>query len=493
MLYHSTRNNQEFVSSSEAIIQGLAKDGGLYIPCCFPDHLNYASMQSYSYQEIAYEIIHAFFDDLPSNELKQCIQKAYDTKFDCADIVPLHKTNHATYMELFHGPTSAFKDIALSFLPHLMPLAYQTCGIKDKTITILTATSGDTGKAALSGFRDVPNTAIQVFYPENGVSPIQKLQMQTSLGNNVSVVAIQGNFDDCQSLVKQAYQSKDLIENNPNVILSSANSINIGRLIPQMVYYVSSYLKLVNDGIISYGTEINYVVPSGNFGDILAGYFAKCTGLPIKHLICASNTNHVLTDFLKTGTYNRNRPFYETMSPSMDILISSNLERLLGLLGSQEELLQAMTSLQETGSYTISPSLLKTIQETFTGYWIDEETCSKEIHTIFQQDHYLIDPHTAIASAALRKHKAETNDDTYSIVLSTASPYKFPSAVLSSLNLSTDSDEFEQMQQLHNLSHMPIPENLLQLKELPIRFTKSITKEEGLSNINTFIKEVTHV
>lgn len=491
--YESTRNRNEIVPAHAAVIHGLASDGGLYTPEKIEGHVDPREILNCSYGETAARIIGTMLDDYSKEEIQACVNGAYDQKFDNEDIVPLKKTADGYLMELWHGPTSAFKDIALTILPRLLTAAYQKENRNDQ-IAILTATSGDTGKAALSGFADVPHTAITVFYPEIGVSAIQKRQMQTSRGDNVDVIAVKGNFDDCQRMVKQAMSDKEVQASLNGVTLSSANSINIGRLVPQIVYYYSSYAKLVNMHAISCGDAVNFVVPTGNFGDILAGYMAKLLGLPIHKLICASNSNHVLTDFLKTGVYSIDRPFHTTMSPSMDILISSNLERLLFMMSGNDDIMvrEMMTKLKEKGSYEIPASLKEKIQALFCGYWTDEADCTSTIHKLFAKEQILIDPHTAVAMHAMKQYQAETKDTAPCIVLSTASPYKFGHDVLKAVNGQDIADDFAAMARLQEISGMKIPAGLAELKELPVRFTRSIEIGEGMHVIAERMKEIAH-
>lgn len=491
MKYVSSRNKNEIVESHNAIIQGLAKDGGLFTPENINIHINVDKLTNLSYQQIATKVIHAFLDDFTEEEISSSVNQAYDNKFDTEEIVPLHKIEDAYLMELYHGPTSAFKDIALTLLPHLLIQSYNKENRHD-TISILTATSGDTGKAALSGFADVKHTAITVFYPEVGVSQVQKKQMQTAIGDNVEVIAVKGNFDDCQRMVKEATQDPQVLASLHNVTISSANSINVGRLIPQVVYYYSSYCKLVKDGAIQCGDPVNFVVPTGNFGDILAGYLAYRTGLPVNLLICASNSNNVLTDFLNTGTYSIHRPFIPTMSPSMDILISSNLERLLFIMSDNDDSFVAnmMKELNEQGSYTIPSNIQEKISSIFKGYWTSEEDCAKTIHDLYKKEHVLIDPHTAVGLHAYRQYQLQTQDKTPSIVLSTASPYKFCKDVYQAVSSNCIEDDFEAMDALHTYTQTAIPSNLACLKDLPVRFTRSIEKEDGMKVIAERMKEI---
>jgi threonine synthase len=494
MYYESSRNKSDRVSAHEAVIKGLADDGGLYTPNAMPAGIPVSEVLSLSYQETAAKIIRTMLDDYSEEEIRDCVNGAYDSKFDSDEIVPLHPIKDAWLMELWHGPTSAFKDIALTLLPRLLTAAYRKDNRND-TVSILTATSGDTGKAALSGFADVPHTAITVFYPEVGVSPIQKKQMQTSKGDNVEVIAVKGNFDDCQRMVKKAVSDPEVKSSLHNVTISSANSINIGRLMPQIVYYYTSYAKLVSQKAIKCGDLVNFAVPTGNFGDILAGYFAHCLGLPINHLICASNTNNVLTDFLKTGTYSIQRPFHTTMSPSMDILISSNLERLLFIMSNYDDIAVQgwMKDLNEKGSFSIPADMLSRIQELFKGVWTNEKECEDTIRTLYKEENTLIDPHTAVALHAMRKYREETGDSTPCIVLSTASPYKFSADVLKCISNETYSDDFAAMDRLHELSGVKVPANLSALRNLPVRFKRSIEQKDGMHAIAERMKEIGNV
>ena len=493
MKYISTRNKEKIVSVSEAIIQGLADDGGLYTPQTLDQKVDLASTLKMSYLELAQYILSLFLSDFSHEQIQQCIQNAYQNSFENNEVAPLCKYNDGWLMELWHGPTSAFKDVALTLLPHLLTAAYQNQNEND-LISILTATSGDTGKAAINGFADVKNTAITVLYPEIGVSDIQKRQMQTSLGKNVEVIAVKGNFDDCQRIVKDAMKDPVVLEACKHMKLSSANSINIGRLIPQIVYYFDSYAKLVNHGDIQLGDVVNFVVPSGNFGNILAGYLAKQLGLPIKKLVCASNSNNVLTDFIRTGTYNANRTFIPTISPSMDILVSSNLERLLFLLSNHNDVLinQYMASLKNDGHYTISDDLRQRLQESFAAYDCSEDECKKVIHDTFHKEHILIDPHTAVAVHACHAYKQESNDNTPCIVLSTASAYKFAKDVYTALTGNSCKDEFEAMNALHDYTSFAIPKNLACLKDMEIRFTNTVKKEDALATIAKCLEGLQH-
>lgn len=469
----SSRNKYEKCTAKEAIIKGLSKDGGLFVPENFgTEKFDIADFINLSYQEMAYKVMSLFFDDFTKDELETCIKKAYEKNFFSEDISPVSKIGKDYMLELYHGPTSAFKDIALTILPYLLKTAYKD---ENKKIYILTATSGDTGKAALEGFKNVEGTYITVFYPNKGVSLIQEKQMNTTVGNNVEVVSINGNFDDCQKLVKTCYEKIESSE----VQLSSANSINIGRLIPQVVYYFKAYSDLVKKQEIEINEKVNFVVPTGNFGNILAGYFAKVLGCPIDKLICASNENNILTDFIKTGVYDRNREFFTTISPSMDILISSNLERLLFILSDYDDVKIAkyMESLARTGKYVIDRDLLTEIQKTFEAYYCSEEECRATIRDVFNEDKRLIDTHTAVAYAASKKIRNGNKN----IILSTASPYKFCNNVLSSLKGYRKKNEFDAMRELENLSGEQAPKNLKEIENIPNLHNKNIEIKDGIN------------
>lgn len=486
MQYHSTRDKSISVSSAEAIKTGLSAEGGLFVPESFPsvslDEIK--NLASKSYNERAYFVLSKFLSDFTEEELKKCIDSAYTKeKFETESIAPVYKLNDTTYfLELWHGPTCAFKDMALQILPHLLTTSMKKTN-EDKEIVILVATSGDTGKAALEGFKDVAGTRIIVFYPDNGVSEIQKLQMVTQEGNNVSVAAVKGNFDDAQSGVKKIFTDtdyKNLLDRN-QFKLSSANSINWGRLVPQIVYYFSTYCDMLEMGKINAGDEINVVVPTGNFGNILAGYYAKKMGLPIKKLVCASNSNNVLTDFLKTGTYNKNRDFYTTTSPSMDILISSNLERLLyHMSGENAELVaDLMAQLNEKGEYTVSDELIADIKKVFSAGFTSEESVDSTIKSHFEKFSYLCDTHTAVAVKVYDDYVAETGDDIPTVIDSTASPYKFSASVLNAVNGNTaELDEFEMVDELNKVTGADVPKPLASLKDKAVRFTDVCNKED---------------
>ncbi|MBR2067248.1 MAG: threonine synthase [Solobacterium sp.] len=469
-------------TASKAIIYGLAEDGGLYTPIIEKKSILQESWLNLSYQELAIEILSLILDDYTKEELSYCVSKAYDTKWDNHKIVPITKYSKGYIAELWHGPTSAFKDIALTLLPTLLTTAFHKQD-EVKDVAILTATSGDTGKAALAGFQDIEHTSITVFYPQDGVSTIQKRQMQTSQGANVEVIAIEGNFDDCQRIVKEANANKAVQDACKTLRLSSANSINLGRLAPQIVYYFSSYLDLIRKNEIQFGEEVNFSVPTGNFGNILAGYLAKQLGLPIHKFICASNSNHILTDFFTTGIYSLDRDFLCTMSPSMDILVSSNLERLLYLLFGAKVTKKCMLDLQEKKSYSLTNEQLDLLQKDFYASWTSEEECQKTIRDLFEQEHICIDPHTSVALHAAKVYQEKTKDTRKTIVLSTASPYKFAQDVYYSLTEEKIEDGFEAMQLLNKLTQLSIPKPLAALNNLPIRFTKTIHKEEAMETI----------
>ena len=491
MQYVSSIDSKYIADAAQAIIDGLSPDGGLYIPL-FDHRFNLDELKDLSYQELAYAIISYFFDDLDPEQLKSDIAQAYDDKFDSIEITPLVRLHDSYLLELFHGQTYAFKDLALSLLPKLLLNAYGKKNCR-KDIAILTATSGDTGKAALESFRDIDHTSITVLYPEDGVSPIQKKQMATSKGRNVFVLAVKGNFDDCQRLVKQAYVSDRIKKECGKLILSSANSINIGRLIPQIVYYYKAYFDLLKQGVIKAYDRINFTVPTGNFGDILAGYLAKMSGLPVNRLICASNSNNVLTDFFNTGVYDINRDFHTTISPSMDILISSNLERLLYLLSEDSAYVkQLMEELKTNRRYEINDELLNRIKENFAAYCTDEDECLKTIKGTYEKDHVMIDPHTSVALNAYREYRNKTNDDTPTVVLSTASPFKFAKDVLKALGIEED-DPMKAMKKLSEICGKNIPHNLAVLDEMEIRFKGSIEIDQGVEEIIRHLKEVSNV
>lgn len=487
MLYTSTRNNSIRVSASQAIAQGISEEGGLFVPIELPkfsiDKIN--SMVGMSYIDRAKTVLKEFLTDFTEEELNYCVEGAYSAeKFSSPKIAPtVNIDGNKNILELWHGPTCAFKDMALQLLPYLMTVSAKKTA-DGKTIVILVATSGDTGKAALEGFKNVDNTKILVFYPVDGVSPMQKLQMTTQEGNNVAVCAINGNFDDAQSAVKSIFTDNDIKSEleNKNMMFSSANSINWGRLVPQIVYYFSTYCDMLDMGKIKAGEEINIVVPTGNFGNILAGYYAKKMGLPIKKLICASNSNNVLTDFLKTGTYNKNRDFYTTTSPSMDILISSNLERLLYHMSGNDDKLVAdlMAQLSCKGEYTVDEKLIADIQKEFDAGYTSEESVDNTIKLHFEKYGYLCDTHTAVAVKVYDEYVKTTNDDIPTVIDSTASPYKFSSSVLSAVldGKTPDLDEFEMVDELNRITAADVPAPLASLKDKQVRFTNVCNKED---------------
>jgi threonine synthase len=455
-----------------AILKGLSDDGGLFVPNHIPAlECTIQDLTKMTYQEVAYEVMRLFFSDYTEKELKDCINKAYDEKFDTKAIAPLWKAGNAYYLELFHGATIAFKDMALSILPHLLTTAAKKNQITNK-IVILTATSGDTGKAALAGFADIPGTKIIVFYPKGKVSSMQERQMVTQTGANVLVVGTDGNFDDAQTGVKNIFHdrlfAKELDEKGFQ--FSSANSINIGRLVPQIVYYIYTYANLVKSGAIKEGTPIHVSVPTGNFGNILAATYAKRMGIPIGRLICASNDNKVLYDFFETGTYNRNRDFHLTSSPSMDILVSSNLERLIyHICGDDpEECAKRMHELAHAGQYQITPEMKAHLAD-FYGAYATQSEVTDTIRTIYQKDAYTIDPHTAVATCAYEKYRQASQDEAVTVVVSTASPYKFAKTVLSAIEGNQENkDEFQLVDRLHAVSKVPIPSAVDTLRDAPI-------------------------
>ena len=478
MFYHSTRSRRSLVDSAQAVLEGLAPDGGLYMPQALPAFDWRGCLQGTSL-EMSAAILSALLPDIP--DMPELVRRAYIGKFETEDLTPSVPVGDFRVLELFRGPTSAFKDVALSMLPQLLTAAKTIKGVEED-ILILTATSGDTGKAALEGFHDVPGVRICVFYPQGGVSQVQRAQMVTQEGSNVAVCAVEGNFDDAQTGVKNIFaacQGKDL-----PFRLSSANSINIGRLAPQIMYYFRAYRDLLSAGTITLGQEVNFSVPTGNFGDILAGYLAKCLGLPVGMLICASNANNVLTDFIRTGTYDRRRPLLKTTSPSMDILVSSNLERLLYLLTNDTELVaRLMEELKEAGCYTVPRSLLETIQGQFWASFCDDARAGEIICRVWQNHGYLCDPHTAAGWAAAEDYQGQTGDRRPMVVLSTASPYKFPGAVLSAIGADTSGSGFRQMERLRAMTGVPIPGNLSGLEGRPEIHTGVIPKEEMLSYV----------
>ncbi len=485
MQYHSTRDNAVSVSAAHAITQGISKEGGLFVPESFPtlSAEEIVSLTNKTYVERATYVLSKYLTDFTEEEVAECAKAAYSPeRFRHEAIAPLKALgDHAHILELWHGPTCAFKDMALQILPHLMRVSAQKKA-DGKEIVILVATSGDTGKAALEGFRDADHTKILVFYPEEGVSPMQKLQMVTQEGNNVAVCAIRGNFDDAQTGVKTIFTDADVagVLSDNGMMFSSANSINWGRLVPQIVYYVSAYCDLVKNGTLKNGEPMNVVVPTGNFGNILAAYYAKRMGLPVGKLICASNRNRVLTDFIEKGVYDRNRDFYTTTSPSMDILISSNLERLLYELSGRNdgEIRELMTALNKEGQYTVSDSVKKAIDELFVGGCCDDEQTAQTIKDTFDKYGYLCDTHTAVALRVYNDYTERTGDTTPTVIASTANPYKFSASVLNALDVDgADLDEFEKVEKLNAVSGEVVPAPLANLRGATPRFDDVCDKE----------------
>ena len=473
LVYHSTRNSEETATASEAILKGLTSDGGLFVPDSIPKlNVSLEDLTKMSYQEIAYAVMKEFLTDFTEEELKTCINNAYDSKFDTEEIAVTKKVDGAYYLELFHGATIAFKDMALSILPHLLVTSARKNNVKNE-IVILTATSGDTGKAALAGFADVPGTKIIVFYPRSGVSPIQEKQMVTQKGDNTYVIGIKGNFDDAQTGVKKMFSNKELakVMNDNGFQFSSANSINIGRLVPQVVYYVKAYADLLKQGALKAGEPMNVVVPTGNFGNILASYYAKQMGIPIGKFVCASNKNKVLFDFFETGKYDRNREFYVTTSPSMDILISSNLERMIYRIAGNDakQCAKFMAALTKDGEYVITDAMKAELSEFFGAFGSEEETAVK-IKEVYDKEGYVMDTHTAVAAVAYDKYKAATGDDkTPTVIASTASPYKFTRSVMNAIDPAYDAeDDFELVDELNKVSKTAIPKAIEEIRTAPV-------------------------
>ena len=473
LVYHSTRNSEETATASEAILKGLTSDGGLFVPDSIPKlNVSLEDLTQMSYQEIAYAVMKEFLTDFTEEELKTCINNAYDSKFDTEEIAVTKKVDGAYYLELFHGATIAFKDMALSILPHLLVTSARKNNVKNE-IVILTATSGDTGKAALAGFADVPGTKIIVFYPKSGVSPIQEKQMVTQKGDNTYVIGIKGNFDDAQTGVKKMFSNKELakVMNDNGFQFSSANSINIGRLVPQVVYYVKAYADLLKQGALKAGEPMNVVVPTGNFGNILASYYAKQMGIPIGKFVCASNKNKVLFDFFETGKYDRNREFYVTISPSMDILISSNLERMIYRIAGNDakQCAKFMAALIKDGEYVITDAMKAELSEFFGAFGSEEETAVK-IKEVYDKEGYVMDTHTAVAAVAYDKYKAATGDDkTPTVIASTASPYKFTRSVMDAIDPAYDAeDDFELVDELNKVSKTAIPKAIEEIRTAPV-------------------------
>lgn len=487
--YRSTRDKKHTISAKKAIVEGIAKDGGLYVYDELEQHiLPLEEMMNMDYYQMAEVVLQTLLPDFTSDEVHQCVEDAYRGKFESEAITPLVNSNNDYFLELFHGPTSAFKDVGLRMLPQLMKTALKN--EDTKKVMILTATSGDTGKAALEGFKDVDQIGITVFYPENGVSEIQRLQMVTQKGKNTCVCAMHGNFDDAQSGVKEIFNDHTFTDafKDQQIRFSSANSINIGRLIPQIVYYFDAYKQLVKSKKIAFGDEVNFCVPTGNFGNILAGYYGKLMGLPVHKFIVASNANNVLYDFIQEGVYDRRRPFHKTLSPSMDILVSSNLERLLYYMSGKDDVYikNLMKQLQEDGHYQISKELLANIQTLFYAGYAEDDVCSEAMREKFQQDGYVMDPHTAVGYAVMKEYQKQDSEH-ICVLLSTASPYKFTKNVYASLFAPCDEDEFSVMKKLSEATNTKAPKALAELQTLPICHQHVIQKEE----MRTFISEKT--
>ncbi|MCL2634747.1 MAG: threonine synthase [Oscillospiraceae bacterium] len=482
--YTSTRNPSINISAAEAIIKGISAEGGLFVPTEIPKlkKSDFLALSEKSYNSRAYDVLKLFLD-FSETELQNCVTNAYGKNFAASDIVEIVKLGSGAYMlELWHGPTAAFKDMALQILPHMLTTSLKKFGVDGKTL-ILVATSGDTGKAALDGFKDINGINIAVFYPEDGVSDMQKLQMATQEGANVHVFAVKGNFDDCQNGVKAVFTNSEIIAKaaENNIFFSSANSINWGRLCPQIVYYISAYSDMLGQGQIAKDEEINICVPTGNFGNILAAYYAKEMGVPVKKLICASNTNNILTDFINTGIYDRNRKFYTTVSPSMDILISSNLERLLYHL-SPESINQWFTDLREKGRFEVDETVKNTLHNWFYAGWCNEDDTKRTIKEVFDTYDYLIDPHTAVGYKVSEDYRRKTGDKSATIIASTANPYKFGTAVYEALtgndNPDTPMNEFALITELERISANACPETLTAIMNKPIRFKEVFDKSE---------------
>ena len=460
-IFLSTRNADDIVDARSAMVRGLSRDGGLYVPKDIP-HIDYHALDGLAYSELAQTIIQSWFNDLSKKDIAASCNEAYHNHFDCPEVAPVVKAGDGFIVELFHGETCAFKDVALSLLPLLLTKSMRSLG-DDKKVMILTATSGDTGSAAMNGFRNVPGTGMITFYPYGGVSPLQRKQMVSMEGRNVTACAVRGNFDDCQSAVKKAFGELPTLG---DVRFSSANSINIARLVPQIGYYFSTYNTLVRRGEIKDGELLSFVVPTGNFGDILAGYYAKRMGLPVGRLVCASNSNNVLTDFIQTGMYDRRRAFLKTLSPSMDILISSNLERLLYHVQDGDFALvhEEMNMLQSHGSYRVSDEALKRIQSDFCAYSFNDNDTLNTIRSVYEECGYLSDPHTAVALSAMQAFKKEYSGEKCA-VLSTASPFKFVSCIAKALNMPTGNNVFETAKRISDITHTPMPRSLYALGE----------------------------
>ena len=494
MKFCSTRNRDLRVTSAQAILRGLSEDGGLYTPAELPAFLpeEIEAMSRMDYRQVAETVLARFLPDYTQEELHTFVREAYGSQFDHPDIAPVRRFRPGAWsLELWHGPTCAFKDFALQMLPRLLPAAAKKCG-SDKTVAILVATSGDTGKAALEGFADVEGTRICVFYPHGGTSEMQRLQMVTQSGGNVNVFAVRGNFDDTQNGVKAIFTDAAAAAelDRKGVMLSSANSINWGRLAPQIAYYYWAYAQLLNQGAIRMGDKVNFSVPTGNFGDILAGYLAKKSGLPVDKLICASNENNVLTQFLNTGVYDRNRAFHLTASPSMDILISSNLERLLFDLSGENdaEVRGYMDALAKDGKYEVSDAIKAKLAEQYWGGFCGEEGTAATIAEYYRKHGYLIDTHTAVAVNVMEQYRAATGDEAVTVFVSTASPYKFCNHVLTAIGETPAGDGMELLDQLHEVSGVPVPKRLAALKGKARRFDLTAEKQNMENVVLDFLK-----
>ena len=490
LVYQSTRDAKNTVTASQAILQGLATDGGLFTPVSYPKvDLDFDTLKDASYQEVAKLVLSAFLDDFTEEELDYCITNAYDDKFDTAAIAPVVKLKNHYNLELFHGSTIAFKDMALSILPYLLTTSAKKQGVDNK-IVILTATSGDTGKAAMAGFADVPGTEIIVFYPKDGVSKIQELQMTTQTGANTHVIAIDGNFDDAQTDVKRMFNDVDLREKllAHHTQFSSANSMNVGRLVPQVVYYVYAYAQLVKAGHIQNGDKVNFTVPTGNFGNILAAYYARQIGVPVGKLICASNENNVLTDFFATGTYDKKRDFKVTTSPSMDILVSSNLERLIfHLLGNNAvKTTELMNALNTQGQYELTDFDAE-ILGLFAAEYATEAETAAEIKRVYESDAYIEDPHTAVASAVYKKYQEATDDVAKTVIASTASPYKFPVVAVEAVTGKSGLTDFEALAQLHEISGVAVPPAVDGLETAPVRHKTTVAAADMQAAVEAYL------
>lgn len=490
MKYYSTRDTNNTVSAARAIAAGLAADGGLFVPMTIPQ-VSAAELDALSrmdYRERAVDIMGRYLEEFSAEELRGFVKDAYSSNYDCAEIAPVHFLDEKTgFLELWHGPTCAFKDMALQMLPRLLTASLTKLGEK-RRVCILVATSGDTGKAALEGFADVPGTSIAVFYPKDGVSDVQKLQMTTQRGENVMVCAVEGNFDDAQAGVKKIFGDADFAKklDSHGVFLSSANSINWGRLLPQIVYYFSAYCDFVNAGKIKMGDELDFCVPTGNFGDILAGWYAKKMGLPVRKLICASNCNNVLTDFIGTGVYDRNRKFYTTISPSMDILVSSNLERLLFMLSDAETTAGWMNDLKTTGRYDVGEKILAEIQKDFACGYCSDDTAKQVISETYKNSGYLMDTHTADAYGVLTELR-KNGEEFPTVVVSTASPFKFSDSVLCALGESSDMSGAQLIEKLSEATKIPAPKPLAGIGDREVRFGECSTKENMQKVVLDFV------